>query len=459
MIKFGTDGWRAVIGDQFTYENVRKVARAHAKVLKDKGFKKVLIGYDWRFSSENFARQVYDVFASEGLEAKLTKKACTTPMVSFCVRYLGFENGVMITASHNPPAYNGYKVKESFGGSATPEFVSEIEKRLADVSGEPSPSADPQFIDVEEGYLTRVRGQVSLELFREREFKVVHDAMYGTSSGLLSRALENTRVQVVGIRSYRDPLFGGHAPEPIEKNLKPLIEKVRALGGDLGVANDGDGDRIALVDEKGKYVNTQLIYVILLLHLIKHKNMRDGIVVKTVSTTYLADRICRAEGIELREVPVGFKNINELILKEKVIFGGEESGGYGVPSFLPERDGLMSALFIMESLLLRGLSLSQYIEEIFSEYGSAYYRRVDFPADEKAKEKLRSLIEEPPSAVGGRKVKKAITIDGLKLVFEDESWLLFRASGTEPLIRVYAEAPTERELEGLIESGTSLLSV
>ncbi len=459
MIKFGTDGWRAVIGDKFTYENVRKVARAHAEVLKDKGLRKVLIGYDWRFSSENFAEQVYNVFVSEGLEAKLTRNACTTPMVSFGVRYMGFDNGVMITASHNPPAYNGYKIKESFGGSATPEFVEDVEKRLAKVSGGPPPSTEPQFIEVEGEYLSKVREQVNLELFGEREFKVVHDAMYGTSSGLLSRVLEGTRVQVLNIRSYRDPLFGGHAPEPVEKNLKPLMEKIRAVGADLGVANDGDGDRVALVDEKGSYVNTQLIYVMLLLHLIKYKNMRDGIVVKTVSTTYLADRICRTEGIELREVPVGFKNINELILKEKVIFGGEESGGYGIPSFLPERDGLISTLFVMEGLILKDVSLSQYVDEIFREYGSAYYKRVDFPADKKVKERLRSLIEGPPSAVGGRKVSKVLTIDGLKLVFEDESWLLFRASGTEPLIRVYAEAPTEGELSELIESGVSLLSV
>ncbi|EDP76512.1 phosphoglucomutase/phosphomannomutase family protein [Hydrogenivirga sp. 128-5-R1-1] len=459
MIKFGTDGWRAVIGDQFTYGNVRKVARAHAEVLKKRGLGKVVVGYDWRFSSEHFAAQIYDVFRAEGIEAKLVERACTTPMVSFAVKYMGFENGVMVTASHNPPNYNGYKVKESFGGSATPEFIAEIERGIENSSDEPAPKSEPETLEVESKYLSKVRGEISLELFRERGLKVVHDAMYGTSSGLLSRALEDTRAQVTPIRSYRDALFGGHAPEPVEKNLALLKEKVRAEGADVGVANDGDGDRIALVDERGEYVNTQLIYVLLLLHLIKHKNMREGIVVKTVSTTYLADRICRAEGIELREVPVGFKNINELILKEKVIFGGEESGGYGIPSYLPERDGLMSALFVLELMLLKGRPLSEIIEEVFDTYGRAYYKRVDFPADEGIKAKLKSLIERPPSAVGGRSVRRAITIDGLKLVFEDESWLLFRASGTEPLIRVYAEAPSQEELEELTEAGISLISV
>lgn len=459
MIKFGTDGWRAVIGDDFTYENLRKVARAHAEVLKEKGIRSVLIGYDWRFSSEDFAKQVHNVFLSEGIEAKLTRRACTTPMVSFGVKYLGFGNGVMITASHNPPAYNGYKIKEGFGGSATTEFVKEVELKLQRTSGETVPVVEPEFVEVEEAYLSKVREQVNLELFKEREFKIVHDAMYGTSSGLISKALEGTKVQVIGIRSYRDPLFGGHAPEPIEKNLRPLSEKVRAVGADIGVANDGDGDRVAFVDEKGNYVNSQLVYVMLLLHLVKHKKMRDGLVVKTVSTTYLVDRICKSEGIELREVPVGFKNINELILKEKVIFGGEESGGYGIPSFLPERDGLLSALFVIESLLLKGISLSQYVGEIFRDYGSAYYKRVDFHADERMKDRLSSIAKDPPSTLGGKRVREALTLDGLKLVFEDDSWLLLRPSGTEPLVRVYGEAPTERDLDELIGAGISLLSV
>ncbi|WP_457601526.1 phosphoglucomutase/phosphomannomutase family protein [Hydrogenivirga sp.] len=327
------------------------------------------------------------------------------------------------------------------------------------MSGEPAPDSEPEFFEAEEFYLKEIRRHVNVELFKEKPLLIVHDAMHGTSSGLLSCALENTRTEVIPLRGYRDPLFGGHAPEPVERNLGILKEKVRATGADVGVANDGDGDRIALVDERGNYVNTQLIYVLLLLHLIKHKNMRDGIVVKTVSTTYLADRICRAEGIPLREVPVGFKNINELILKEKVVFGGEESGGYGVPSYLPERDGLMSALLILELTLLKGKSLSEIIREVFDTYGSAYYRRVDFPANDMIKDKLKELIERPPSAVDGRKVKRATTIDGLKLVFEDESWLLFRPSGTEPLIRVYAEAPSEEELEELLQAGISLLKV
>ncbi len=459
MIRFGTDGWRAVIGDEFTYSNVRKVARAHAEVLKSKKIEKVIVGYDWRFFSEFFAREVCRVFSQEGLKVSLSDGACTTPMVSFAVKYSGFENGVMITASHNPPQYNGYKIKESFGGSATPEFVKEVEEKLVNASSEPAPEAEFNLIDIKPAYLERVRQQVNIEVFRERPLKVIHDPMHGTSSGLLSSALGGTKVQVVQIRSYRDPLFGGHAPEPVEKHLGILKEKVRAEGADIGVANDGDGDRIALVDERGNFVNTQLVYVLLLLHLVKHKNLREGVVVKTVSTTYLADRICRDEGIELKEVPVGFKNINEVILRERVIFGGEESGGYGIPSYLPERDGLVSALLILELMLLKDKPLSEIISEILKTYGDAYYRRIDLPADERVKGRLKELVNSPPDRVGGRKVGKVFTIDGLKLVFGDESWILFRASGTEPLIRVYAEAPSEEELNDLLQSGVSLLSV
>ena len=459
MIKFGTDGWRAVIGEGFTYENVRRVARAHAKVLKEKGAKKVLIGYDWRFSSERFAKQVYDIFVSEGLEAKLTKRACTTPMVSFGVRYMGFDNGVMITASHNPPEYNGYKIKESFGGSATPEFVKEVESKLGVVSGDPVPSADPQYIDVEELYISKVRERVSFEIFREKELTVVHDAMHGTTSGVLSKVLEGTKVEVVKIRSYRDPLFGGTSPEPVEKNLGALREKVLALSADLGVANDGDGDRVALVDDKGSFVNTQMVFALLLYHLVKNKGKREGIVVKTVSTTYLADRICRSEGIELREVPVGFKNINEVILKEKVLFGGEESGGYGFPEFLPERDGILSALMVLEMVLLMDAPLSEAVTHLTKNYGPSFYRRIDLPVEERSKERLRSLIGDPPTKVGGRVVEKVLTIDGLKFVFGDESWLLLRPSGTEPLIRIYAEAPSEGDVEELLRAGKDLITV
>ncbi|MFN3813879.1 MAG: phosphoglucomutase/phosphomannomutase family protein, partial [Aquificaceae bacterium] len=323
MIKFGTDGWRATIGDGFTFENVRKVALAHAKVLEKRGKKRVIVGYDNRFMSENFAQEVCRVFGSLGFEAYITNRACTTPMVSFAVKYMGFDGGVMITASHNPPSYNGYKIKDSFGGSATAEFIRDIEKELEGVKDLKIHGKDIQYVNVWGEYIKKVKEIINAELFNERELTLVHDAMYGPSIGTYAQVLSGTKICTIPIRSYRDPLFGGHAPEPVEKHLKPLMEKVRASAAHIGFANDGDGDRIALVDEKGNFVNAQLVYAMLLYHLLKNKAMKDGIVVKTVSTTYLADRICEKEGVEIKEVAVGFKNINELIVKERVTFGGE----------------------------------------------------------------------------------------------------------------------------------------
>ncbi len=456
MIKFGTDGWRAIIGDTFTFENVRKVAYAHAKVLERQGKKKVVVGYDNRFMSERFALEVYRVFKTLGFECYLSIKSCTTPMVSFAVKYMGFDNGVIITASHNPPEYNGYKIKDSFGGSATPEFIAQVEEEIKRAEGIKPEKFEPEYVNIWGEYMRETKRRVSMELFSQKDLSVVHDAMYGSALGTYSHVLSGTRVSVSSIRSYRDSLFGGHAPEPVEKHLEPLIMKVRAVGADLGIANDGDGDRIALVDEKGNFINSQLIYVLLLYHLLKNKGKRDGVVVKTVSTTYLADRICRKEGVELKEVAVGFKNINEVILREKVIFGGEESGGYGIVDFLPERDGLFAGLNILELMLLMDRSISEIISEIYKEYGEAHFKRVDFHAEEDKKQRLRELTENPPEKLGDLRVSRVITLDGLKLIFENDGWLLLRASGTEPLIRVYAEMPTQAELEKLIRSAVAL---
>ena len=459
MIKFGTDGWRAVIGDEFTCENVRSVARAHARVLKKEGLTRVVVGYDRRFLSETFASETAKVMVDEGLNAMLSDEPCTTPMVSFWVKYHDFDGGVMITASHNPPQYNGYKIKEKFGGSATPSFIEKVEKELERVEGAPARKRKVERANLKKEYIKRVRDEINLELFRDRELVVVHDAMYGTSAGLLSDSLRDTGVSVVGIRQYRDALFGGKAPEPTGENLRLLSQKVRAIGANLGIANDGDGDRVAFVDERGEPVSPQLAYVLILLHLVKHRGVRDGVVVKTVSTTYLADRICQEEGLELREVPVGFKNINEVILREKVLFGGEESGGYGVPSFLPERDGLMASLLILEMIMLKDKPLSEIIGEVLRIYGESHYGRIDLPVEDRVKERLREMVENPPTSVGGWKVRDVITVDGLKLIFEDGAWLLLRASGTEPLVRVYGEAFSDGDLERILRSGMSLLGV
>ena len=460
-IKFGTDGWRGVIARDFTFENLKKVALAHCEVLRRKGFNKVFVGYDNRFMSENFAREVATVFYAEGFKVNLSPKAVTTPLVSWAVKYKGFDNGVMITASHNPAIYNGYKIKENFGGAATPEFIQEVESLIGKVDPSKEPLYDEGSLseeDFTEEYISAVRGQVNIDLFKEREITVVHDPMYGSSIGYLAKALENTKVSVAQIHAYRDALFGGRAPEPVEKNAQALKEKVKALGAFCGIMNDGDGDRVALVDEKGEFVNSQLVYALLMLHLLENKNKR-GAVVKTVSTTYLADRIAKEFSVPLIETPVGFKHINRVILeREDVIFGGEESGGYGFPHFTPERDGLLSALYLLEMFLLKDKTPSEVIKELFNRFGEAYYRRIDLPVEPKEKEKLKELIKNPPTTFAGRKVHKVNTIDGLKLIFENDAWLLIRPSGTEPLLRIYCEAPSVDEREEILSQAVELFS-
>jgi len=282
--------------------------------------------------------------------------------------------------------------------------------------------------------------------------------MFGAQQGLVSKALEGTRASVAEIHSYRDPLFGGKHPEPIvEGNITVLKEKVRALKADLGVAHDGDGDRVGLVDEHGNFVNSQIAYALLLLHVVRNRGKKDGIVVKTVSTGYLVDRVCRKEGLKLKEVPVGFKNISEVAVRERVLFGGEESGGYALMDYLPERDGLLMGLFVMEKMLAEGKSSSRMVKDLFEEFGRAYYKRMDLPVTEEEKRKLEELKKAPPEKWRELKVDRVITIDGLKIVFEDDSWILFRPSGTEPVFRFYAETPERERTEELLSWGVSLV--
>jgi len=459
MIKFGTDGWRGVISKDFTFDNLRKVAVAHGLYLQEIGAKRVVVGYDLRFLSEEYGEFVGGIFSALGFEVVLSESFSPTPAVSYATKYENFDNGIVITASHNHGKYNGYKVKESFGGAATTSFTKKIEEKLKEAENlEVRPVKEFKRKDIVSPYIEGVREQIELSLFKERDIRIVHDPMFGAQQGLLKRAVSGTKAQVLEIHSYRDPLFGGKHPEPIvEKNITALKEVVRGQRADLGIAHDGDGDRVGIVDEKGNFVNSQIVYALLLEHIIKNKNIKNGIVVKTVSTGYLVDRVCRKEGIEVLEVPVGFKNISEVALSRKVMFGGEESGGYALMDYLPERDGLLMGLFIVEKLLAEGKTVSQMVESLFKEVGKAYYKRRDLPVTEKEREKLEHLKSNPPEKWKSLKVQKTITIDGLKIIFEDDSWILFRPSGTEPVFRVYAETPDPAKTEELLEWGCNLV--
>ncbi|WP_028950733.1 phosphoglucomutase/phosphomannomutase family protein [Sulfurihydrogenibium subterraneum] len=456
MIKFGTDGYRAIIGQDYTFDIVEKIAQAQADSLKERGGKKVVIGYDTRFMSEDFALSVAEVFSSNGFEVFVSKGNCTTPALSYAVKSLEADEGVMITASHNGYKYNGYKIKGSYGGPATVDIIKDVESRFGK-SAVLNGKKDFQFLDLTSHYLQKIKSYFDYSIFKQKELKVIHDPMFATSIGLYNRLLEDTFIDVIQINHFKDPYFGGHHPEPIDKNLSLLKAKVIALESDLGIANDGDSDRVGIVSETGEFVSTQILYALLLLHTVRNRKFK-GSIVKTVSTTYLADRIAQKEGLKIHKTPVGFKYVADIMLKETVAFGGEESGGYGFGFHIPERDGVLSGMLMLEMLMLYGKPLNEIIKDLFKEFGEAHYKREDLKVEgSQGLDLVKSFKEKDVKEFAGLRVKEKDTTDGVKLIFEDDSWLLLRASGTEPVLRIYAETPSLKTTEKLINEAKKLI--
>lgn len=463
MIKFGTDGWRAVIADGFTFENVRIVSQALADYLIEHRADKVVVGYDRRFLSEKFAVAVAEVLAGNGLNIFYFTNDMPTPVVSFEVLKLEAAAGVVITASHNPPEYNGFKIKASFGGSATPAQTLEVEKRLY----RNPPKSVPFFqavaeqkisvIDISDDYQKQLEKLIDLDLIRSKDVTIVVDSMHGTGGRWIEHIVgSRKKCKVVTIRPDRDPLFGGVNPEPIESNLQTLANSVNQLGAYLGLATDGDADRVGAVDEQGRFLNSHQILAILLLHLARNRRL-NGSVIKTFSQSILIDRIAAALQLQVHETPIGFKYIAEYMLKEKVLIGGEESGGIGVIGHLPERDGIFNSLLLAEAILSSGLTPSKYLEQICKEFGRFYYNRRDIHMDiQRGTDLISKLHETPPTELGGEGVKEVKNLDGVKLIFEDDSWLLLRQSGTEPVLRLYCEATTPDKVEHLLNVAQSL---
>jgi len=464
-IKFGTDGWRGVIADDFTFENVRRVAQATAdywnSVKSDSSpllsaaatgkapvlRKKAIVGYDNRFLSEVYARLVCEVFAGNGIEALLPPEAVPTPAISYAVRDRQLCGAVMITASHNPPQFNGYKLKAEFAGPATPEMCAAIEARI-DASPVKTGS-DIQSYDPRPAHVAVVKKMVDLKAIKRAKLRVVIDSMHGCGGHVLEKLIGGTT-----IRAERNPLFGGVNPEPIGKNLAALSVAVKKARADVGLATDGDADRLGIVDEKGRYLSIQLVFAMLLLHLLRNRNERGGVVVKSGNSTVLIDRICAAYGLKCVEVPVGFKWICQQMREQDVIIGGEESGGLGFRGHIPERDGMVANLMLLELLATTGKSITKIAAEIQKEFGASAYDRIDmhFPL-EKRHELIEHLAKNPPAKLLNSPVKEVKTYDGVKYIATDDSWLMFRTSGTEPIIRIYSEASSPAKVKQLLELG------
>lgn len=451
-IKFGTDGWRGIIAKDFTFKNLKIVTQAVADYL---GFgKKVAVGYDTRFMSKDFADVVSGVLKNNGIEVLLSDRAIPTPVLSFTVSSRKLDLGIMITASHNPAEYNGFKIKTRSGGAAGLEVTQDIESRLGKtpVKAAASVSAQIKKEDLVSGYIKFIRSYIDLEKIKNKRFRILVDAMYGSGDSFIARILKGTKIRLEFMRNTFNPSFGGSRPEPLEENLKELKLRVKQEKFDLGIALDGDADRIAAVAGGGVFIHPQKILGLLALHLSQDRKWSGGIV-KTIAGTTMIDNIANYLNVKLYETPVGFKYISDLMEKEDIVAGGEEAGGIGVKGYIPERDGTVAGLLLLEMMVYRNKDISKILNETEKRFGRYYYLRQDLQLDERIEPKKENL---PPELLG-KKVVRIKDYDGIKLICEDESWLMFRASGTEPMMRVYAEAKSLRRASRLLEFGKDLV--
>lgn len=454
QIKFGTDGWRGVIGDNYTFENLRIVSQAVADYLGSG--KRIAIGYDTRFMSREFARVVAEVLNNNGIEVVLSDRSTPTPTLSFAVKSRKLDLGVMITASHNPAEYNGFKIKDPTGGAAGPEVTEKVEGLLGKTAIKLT-GRDPgkiKVVDLTSDYVKFIRSYIDFDKIRNKKFKVLVDSMYGAGDSFMAEILEGTRIKLEFMRNTINPSFGGKRPEPVEENLIELKDRVKKGKFDLGIALDGDADRIAAVAPGGIFIHPQKILGLLALHLNQDRHWSGGIV-KTIAGTTMVDNIAKFLGVKLFETPVGFKYISNLMEKEDIVAGGEEAGGMGVKGYIPERDGTVAGLLLLEMMVYRNKDILRIMNETEKQFGRYYYVREDLKLEKQIELKKENL----PGELLDSRVVEVKDYDGIKLICDDESWLMFRASGTEPMVRIYAESKSLRKSQELIELGKKLIRV
>jgi phosphomannomutase len=447
IIHFGTDGWRGLIADEFTFDNVRRVAAATAAYIKahpSPTAGPVLVGYDRRFLSKSFAQCAASVFAKENIPVLISAIPLPTPAISFSVVHRHASWGIVITASHNPALYNGYKVKEALGRSAPPEVTKEIEAHLSTASAAPGTSPSPQTFDDHLAYENYLRSRLDMKLLKRHRGRVIFDYLYGVGAGIPERVLKGSRLTLSTLHAEHDPLFGGLHPEPIESQLTDLKKEVRARRALVGIALDGDADRLGVVDDLGRYLTPHQVFPLLILHCIEHKGWK-GKIVQAVSLGYLSERIAKAFNLPFEEVPVGFKYIAERMISDNFLAGGEESGGYAVRGGLPERDGILNGLLFLEMLAARNKTPSQLLRDLEKRFGTARFQRIDIHLNTPILDRThfaQTVSTRVPDRLAGEAVSEVRTRDGVKVILQSGSWVLLRPSGTEPLIRTYAESDT-----------------
>ena len=460
-IKFGTDGWRAIIAKDFTFDNLQLVTGAIAHYIKnsaDPG-EGVVVGYDQRFLSEQFAEVVAEILGGNGLKVYLISKPTPTPVTAYAIMHWKCKGGIMLTASHNPATYHGIKYIPYFAGPALPETTKKIEEALHELSQNKAELKRIKFSELEnrglveriapqEQYLRHLKEIIDISTIKNNPAKIIIDPMYGAGIGYIEKFLENSGCEMTAIHNYRDPLFGGGMPEPKEDQLQELKKKVIQEKAQLGLALDGDADRFGVIDKNGEYITPNQILALVLEHLITRRGW-EGPVARTVSTTHTLDNICELCGKFVKETPVGFKYIGQA-LREGCILGGEESGGLSIKGHIPEKDGILACLLVLEILCASGLSISENMEALVSKCGGFASKRLDLKVEPEQKEELLKAVKEfEPLKILGKPVVERITLDGTKIKLADGSWVLIRPSGTEPLFRIYAEAPTMGEVEAM----------
>jgi phosphomannomutase len=473
QIKFGTDGWRGVIADDFTFQNVRYAAQGIANYLRRQPEPSVVIGYDCRFGADRFAAEVARIAAAAGIKTYLTQDPSPTQVSSWTILELHAHGAVVLTASHNPAEYLGIKYKPEYAGSASPEVVAALEEEIGKVIDADSVQlADLddarangmiEMIDPRPAYKRQVAKMVDLEVLRKAGLKIVHDPMYGSGAGYVADLLAGGSTTVTDVRSERNPGFGGIHPEPIPENLKPTLELMGQGGHDLCICTDGDADRVGIIDETGRFINQLEVYALLMDYLLGVRGWK-GPVVRTLTSTSMADKLAAQYGVECHEVQVGFKYVGPLMTETQAVLGGEESGGFGFRGHIPERDGILAGLFFADFIVQRKKPLSALLQDLFDRVGPHAYHRRDIRLErqsfDQVKQKTYAEFEQdPPHEFGSRTVTRVRSDDGFKFYFEDGSWVLVRFSGTEPLLRIYSEAPNREQVDELIQQMVDRLGI
>lgn len=455
QIKFGTSGWRAVMAEEFTFVNVRRAVNGIARYVRSQKSTgaRVIVGRDPRFLGETFCSMAAEILSAYGITPLVIAEAAPTPAIAYAVIRQNTDGAINFTASHNPPEYNGIKFSTPDGAPALPEATKKIEAEIAafdSVGDTPRAQANvaAKALDPKPDYLARLKEVVDVTAIKKAGLRVVFDPLWGAARGYSDSVLRDAGVEAATVHDYRDVLFGGHAPEPDDHLLNDLREKMRQTNAGIGIATDGDADRFGIVDRDGRFFQPNYIIALLFDYLVESRGWKNG-VGKSVATTNLINALAQHHKVELHETPVGFKYVGELIKQDKIAIGGEESAGLSIRYHVPEKDGVLAGLLCAEMVAERGKSLGEQLRELFAKVGSYYPQRENFRLTPDIKAKFTEKLQSDPRDFSGRKVKEVVRKDGLKLVFDDGSWICYRLSGTEPVVRVYAEARTEDGLEKL----------